>query len=63
MPTLAEKIDSRESTAGDCQKPSVTMHCILDGTAGNATDRMANGIDKIERNTRPLRDADELIFT
>jgi len=31
--------------------------------AGGATDRMATGIDKIERNTRPLRNAQELSFT
>jgi len=30
--------------------------------AGGATDRMANGIDKIERNTRPFRNADALTF-
>jgi len=31
--------------------------------AGDATDRMANGIDKIEKNTRSLRNVDELAFT
>jgi hypothetical protein len=31
---------------------------VLGLQAGNATDRMASGIEKIERNTRPLRDAD-----
>jgi len=30
--------------------------------AGDATDRMANGIDKIEKNTRSLRNVDELAF-
>jgi len=30
--------------------------------AGGATDRMANGIDKIERNTRTLRNADAITF-
>ena len=36
---------------------------VLGLQAGGATDRMANGIDKIERNTRPLRDANEIGFT
>ena len=36
---------------------------VLGLQAGGVTDRMANGIDKIERNTRPLRDADEISFT
>jgi len=36
---------------------------VLGLQAGGATDRMANGIDKIERNTRPLRNAQELSFT
>ncbi len=31
MPTLTEKIDSREWTTGE--KPAVTMHYLLDGTA------------------------------
>ena len=35
---------------------------VLGLQAGSATDRMANGIDKIERNTRPLRDADGVAF-
>ena len=35
---------------------------VLGLQAGGATDRMANGIDKIERNTRPLRNAQELSF-
>lgn len=30
--------------------------------AGGVTDRMADGIDKIERNTRPLRDAEGIAF-
>jgi len=36
---------------------------VLGLQAGGITDRMANGIDKIERNTRPLRNAQELSFT
>jgi len=36
---------------------------VLGLQAGGVTDRMANGIDKIERNTRPLRNAKELSFT
>ena len=36
---------------------------VLGLQAGGATDRMAKGIDKIERNTRPLRNAEELSFT
>jgi len=36
---------------------------VLGLQAGGVTDRMANGIDKIERNTRPLRNARELSFT
>jgi hypothetical protein len=35
---------------------------VLGLQAGGATDRMANGIDKIERNTRPLRNAQEMSF-
>ena len=35
---------------------------VLGLQAGGASDRMANGIDKIERNTRPLRNAQELSF-
>ena len=35
MSTLTEKIDSREWTTGD--KPTVTMHYILDGTADDLT--------------------------
>jgi len=35
---------------------------VLGLQAGGTTDRMANGIDKIERNTRPLRNAQELSF-
>ena len=35
---------------------------VLGLQAGGVSDRMANGIDKIERNTRPLRDADEISF-
>jgi len=35
---------------------------VLGLQAWGATDRMANGIDKIERNTRPLRNAQELSF-
>ncbi len=30
--------------------------------AGSAAERMANGIDKIEKNTRPLRNADGISF-
>jgi len=36
---------------------------VLGLQAGGVSDRMANGIDKIERNTRPLRNAKELSFT
>ncbi len=36
---------------------------VLRLQAGGVTDRMANGIDKIERNTRPLRNADTLAFS
>ena len=36
---------------------------VLGLQAGGASNRMANGIDKIERNTRPLRDANEISFT
>jgi len=36
---------------------------VLGLQTGGATDRMATGIDKIERNTRPLRNAQELSFT
>jgi len=36
---------------------------VLGLQAGGVSDRMANGIDKIERNPRPLRDADEISFT
>jgi len=36
---------------------------VLGLQAGGATDRMATGIDKIERNTRPLRNVQELSFT
>jgi hypothetical protein len=35
---------------------------VLGLQAGGATDRMATGIDKIERNTRPIRDAEGLAF-
>ena len=35
---------------------------VLGLQAGGASDRMATGIDKIERNTRPLRNAQELSF-
>jgi len=35
---------------------------VLGLQAGGVTDRMANGIDKIERNTRPLRDAEGIAF-
>jgi len=35
MPTLTEKIDSREWTTGE--RPSVTMHYVLDGTADDLT--------------------------
>jgi len=35
---------------------------VLGLQAGGVSDRMANGIDKIERNTRPLRDADKISF-
>jgi hypothetical protein len=35
---------------------------VLGLQAGGATDRMANGIDKIERNTRPIRNAQEMSF-
>jgi hypothetical protein len=34
----------------------------LQAGGATATDRMANGIDKIERNTRPLRNAQEMSF-
>jgi len=36
---------------------------VLGLQAGSATDRMANGIDKIEKNTRPLRNAEGVSFT
>jgi len=36
---------------------------VLGLQAGGVTDRMASGIDKIERNTRPLRNAEGLSFT
>jgi len=36
---------------------------VLGLQAGSATDRMANGIDKIERNTRPMRNANALSYT
>jgi len=36
---------------------------VLGLQAGGVSDRMAEGIDKIERNTRPLREADEISFT
>lgn len=36
---------------------------VLGLQAGGATDRLTDGINKIERNTRPLRDAEELGFT
>jgi hypothetical protein len=35
---------------------------VLGLQAGDATDRMAGGIEKIERNTRPLRNAEALSF-
>ena len=35
---------------------------VLGLQAGGVTDRMANGIDKIERNTRPLRNAEGVAF-
>ena len=35
---------------------------VLSLQAGATTDRMANGIDKIEKNTRPLRNADKIGF-
>jgi hypothetical protein len=35
---------------------------VLGLQAGSATDRMASGIEKIERNTRSLRDAEEAMF-
>ena len=35
---------------------------VLGLQAGDATDRMAGGIEKIERNTRPLRNAETLSF-
>ena len=35
MPTLTEKIDSRERTTGE--RPSVTMHYVLDGTSDDLT--------------------------
>ena len=36
---------------------------VLGLQSGGATDRMANGIDKIEKNTRPLRNAEGVSFT
>ncbi len=36
---------------------------VLGLQTGGATDRMANGIDKIEKNTRPLRNAEGVSFT
>ena len=36
---------------------------VLALQAGGITDRMPDGIDKVERNTRPLRDPDEISFT
>lgn len=36
---------------------------VLGLQAGGVSDRMADGIGKIERNTRPLRDADEISFS
>ena len=36
---------------------------VLGLQAGGVTDRMANGIDKIEKNTRPLRNAEGVSFT
>ena len=36
---------------------------VLGLQAGGAADRMANGIDKIEKNTRPLRNAEGVSFT
>jgi len=35
MATLTEKIDSRETVTGE--RPSVTMHYILDGTSDDIT--------------------------
>ncbi len=35
---------------------------VLGLQTGGVTDRMANGIDKIEKNTRPLRNADRMAF-
>ncbi len=35
---------------------------VLGLQAGGATDRMANGIDKIEKNTRPLKNAKGVTF-
>ena len=35
MPTLTEKIDSREWASGE--RPSVTMHYVLDGTSDDLT--------------------------
>ena len=36
---------------------------VLGLQADGVSGRMANGIDKIERNTRPLRVANEISFT
>ncbi len=36
---------------------------VLGLQAGGVTDRIAGGIDKIERNTRPLRNAEGVSFT
>jgi len=35
---------------------------VLGLQAGGVTDRMANGIDKIEKNTRPRKKAEGVVF-
>ena len=55
---IQDAIRNTISTIGAFQVESV-----LGLKAGSATDRIANGIDKIERNTRSLKDVDELAFT
>ena len=55
---IQDAIRNTISTIGAFQVESV-----LGLQAGSATDRMATGIDKIERNTRSLKDVDELAFT
>ena len=57
MPSLTEKLDSREWATGD--KPAVTLHYLLvdvsdDLAAGDAADRTAQATEETAKNTKKL---------